>query len=145
MDSATVRGVGDCAAFNAMGSPGLFRANGPIAAHPPFRMRRIPPGVVLAKARIPRKHAAGGYYSLGWRPENRLGYSLSIRTIRPWAAGSAASGASSWAFTDFWNTPSWSFGSTTKNDFKTTMASRRQVFKSKGGSSTARQSEDGAA
>jgi len=40
-----------CREVDAFGALGRFRANGPIAAHPPVRMRRIPPGVVLAFAR----------------------------------------------------------------------------------------------
>ena len=40
-----------CREVGAFGALGRFRANGPIAAHPPVRMRRIPPGVVLTFAR----------------------------------------------------------------------------------------------
>jgi len=61
MASASVADLGDCAAFTrlsdgkpvvTLGSLGRFRANGPIAAHPTFRMHRIPPGVVLANLAV---------------------------------------------------------------------------------------------
>src|SRR6267154_3861062 len=52
MASASVTGLGDCREFDASGSLGRFRANGPIAAHPPLRMRPMPPRVVLAEVRM---------------------------------------------------------------------------------------------
>src|SRR5260370_29960411 len=59
MASASVSALGGCGAFDATGSLGLFRANGPITAHPPFRMHRIPPGVVFAAARITKETRGG--------------------------------------------------------------------------------------
>jgi hypothetical protein len=59
MASPSVSALGGCGAFDALGSLGLFRANGPIAAHPLFRMRRIPPRVVFAMARITNETRGG--------------------------------------------------------------------------------------
>ena len=48
---ATVLDEGE---IGLLGSLGRFRANGPVAAHLWSGMRRIPLGVVLALARIPK-------------------------------------------------------------------------------------------
>src|SRR6202011_4242868 len=51
-DCKLVACFGDCETADPLGSLGLFRANGPITAHPHVRMHRIPPRVVLAVAGI---------------------------------------------------------------------------------------------
>src|ERR1700686_2624416 len=137
MASASVNTLGVCGAFDALESLGLFRANGPIAVHLVFRMHRLPPRVVFVEARILKKHGSADYHSEGLPPVRRTGcrlYSPSIGTIRlgrangagpegPWDARICES-------TVFWKAPSSSSGSTMRKDFRSTMASRRQVFRS---------------
>src|SRR5580704_1691320 len=53
---------GDGRAVDTLGSLGRFRANGPIAAHPTFRMHRIPPRVVLAKTGCSQSSNTPGHY-----------------------------------------------------------------------------------
>src|SRR2546430_2430045 len=47
MASASVTGLVDCREVGALGSLGRVRPNGPIAAHPPVRMRRVSYGEVI--------------------------------------------------------------------------------------------------
>src|SRR5258708_39770836 len=79
MASASVSALGGCGAFAAMGSLGLVRANGPIAAHPPFRMHRIPPGAVFATARISKETRGGRLLLPETAPEERRRRDLVIR------------------------------------------------------------------
>src|ERR1700681_939434 len=88
-DCEAVTCFGDCETAETLGSLGLFRANGPVAAHPLFRMHRIPPRVVLAVAgsaqttntRVWGLVSRGG--ATGMLPASRLGYSPAICAIRP--------------------------------------------------------------
>src|SRR5712671_3368908 len=77
MASASVIALGVGGAFPALESLGLFRANGPIAAHLLLRMHRLPPGVVFVKARIPKKHGPADNDS-GSGPPGRQGLAAGL-------------------------------------------------------------------
>src|SRR5580693_453846 len=140
-DGAPFTLLGDGRAVDTLGSLGRFRANGPIAAHPTFRMHRIPPGVVLANAGCSQPDTRGHYLipkllSLVTGLEAGLVYSPPIEAIRlcrinRWAKVSLLGLKTPiWVHTVAWKGSSSSSGRAMRKDFNRTMDSRRQVFRS---------------